>query len=81
MPSPASPGMLDVTQLVNLTHTVYMIGGPPNELSDGSWPLFSIYSKIVEGDDKKTAERREKNADGIVIFVSTTESSSSSTHS
>ena len=72
-----SPGVLDVTQLVNLTHTVCVIGGSSNELSDSSWPLFSTYSKIVDEDDNKRAERREKNAEGFVIFVSATESSSS----
>jgi hypothetical protein len=69
-----SPGMLNVTRLVNLTHMVCVIGGPPNlppnELSDSSGPLFSIYSKIVEEDDNKRAERHQKDAEGIVLFVS-----------
>ena len=75
------PGMLDITRLVNLTHVVCVIGNPPNENSDSSGPLFSIYSKIVEEDDNKRAERQQKDAEGIVLFVSSTESSSSLTHS
>ncbi|KAF8460575.1 hypothetical protein DFH94DRAFT_123791 [Russula ochroleuca] len=42
---------------------------PPNELSDSSGPLFSIYSKIVEEDDNKRAERHQKDAEGIVLFT------------
>jgi hypothetical protein len=63
-------GMLDITRLVNLTHIVCVIGNPRNENSDSSGPLFSIYSKIVEEDDNKRAERQQKDAEGIVLFVS-----------
>ena len=41
-----------------------------NELGDSSGPLFSIYSKTEEEHDIKRAERHQKDAEGIVIFVS-----------
>jgi hypothetical protein len=37
---------------------------------NSSGPLFSMYSKIVEKDDNALAERWQKDADGIIIFVS-----------
>ena len=36
---------------------------------DGSWPLFSMYSTIAEEEDNKRAERWQKDADEILIFV------------
>ncbi|KAF8475305.1 hypothetical protein DFH94DRAFT_760562, partial [Russula ochroleuca] len=36
---------------------------------DSSGPLFSIYSKAAEGEDKNMAERWQKDADGILIFT------------
>jgi len=36
---------------------------------DGSWPLFSMYSNIAEEEDNKLAERWQKDADEILIFV------------
>ena len=51
-----------------------IVGSPSasefNELGDSSGPLFSIYSKTVEDRDNKRAERHQKDAEGIVIFVS-----------
>jgi hypothetical protein len=41
---------------------------PPQ--GDSSGPLFSIYSKIAEKEDDKMTDRWQKNADGILIFVS-----------
>src|SRR5216684_7096536 len=41
-----------------------------SNLGDGSGPLFSIYSKIAEKDDNKRAERWQRDAQGILIFVS-----------
>jgi hypothetical protein len=38
--------------------------------SDSSGPLFSMYSKAAEDEDKKLVERWHKDADGILIFVS-----------
>ena len=37
---------------------------------DSSGPLFSIYSKAAEDEDNKMVERWQKDADGILIFVS-----------
>jgi hypothetical protein len=37
---------------------------------DGSAPLFSIYTKIAEKEDNKMAERWQRDALGILIFVS-----------
>ena len=31
--------------------------------------LFTIYSKIAEEEDNKMAERWQKDADGIIIFM------------
>jgi hypothetical protein len=37
---------------------------------DSSGPFFSIYSKAAEDEDNKMVERWQKDADGILIFVS-----------
>jgi hypothetical protein len=37
---------------------------------DSSGPLFSIYSKAAEEEDNGMVERWQKDADGILIFVS-----------
>ena len=37
---------------------------------DSSGPLFSMYSKAAEEEDNKMVERWQKDADGILIFVS-----------
>jgi hypothetical protein len=37
---------------------------------DSSGPLFSIYSKVAEEEDNKMVDRWQKDADGILIFVS-----------
>jgi hypothetical protein len=36
---------------------------------DSSGPLFSMYSKAAEEEDNKMVERWQKDADGILIFV------------
>lgn len=41
-----------------------------SNFSDGSEPLFSIYSKTAEKADNKIAERWQRDALGILIFVS-----------
>jgi hypothetical protein len=43
--------------------------GQPN-FWDSSTPLFSMYSKIAEEEDNKMAERWNRDADVILIFVS-----------
>jgi Family of unknown function (DUF6535) len=42
----------------------------PDEHADGSAPLFNMYLRMAEEEDDKMAERWQKNADGILIFVS-----------
>jgi hypothetical protein len=49
----------------------------PNQLSqeesnfgDSSEPLFSVYSKAAEEEDKKKVESWQKDAEGLLIFVS-----------
>ena len=48
---------------------------PPSQaetnFGDSSGPLFAMYSKIGEEEDNQMAERWQKDADGVVIFVCT----------
>ena len=37
---------------------------------DSSEPLFSMYTKVAEDEDNKMVETWQKDADGILIFVS-----------
>ena len=37
--------------------------------SDSSGPLFNMYVKMAEEEDNKMADRWQKDADGILIFV------------
>jgi hypothetical protein len=41
-----------------------------SNFGDSSGPLFSIYTKAAEVEDNKMVERWQKDADGILIFVS-----------
>ena len=41
-----------------------------SNFSDGSGPLFNMYVKMAEEEDNKIADRWQKDADGILIFVS-----------
>ena len=41
-----------------------------SNFGDSSGPLFSMYSKAAEEEDNKMADRWQKDADGILIFVS-----------
>jgi hypothetical protein len=41
-----------------------------SNFGDSSGPLFSIYSKIAEKEDNQMTDRWQKDADGILIFVS-----------
>jgi hypothetical protein len=41
-----------------------------SNFGDSSGPLFSIYSKAAKEEDNKMVERWQKDADGILIFVS-----------
>ena len=44
--------------------------GESSNFGDSSGPLFSIYSRAAEEEDNKMAERWQKDADGILFFVS-----------
>ena len=41
-----------------------------SNFGDTSGPLFSMYSKAAEEEDNKMADHWQKDADGILIFVS-----------
>jgi hypothetical protein len=41
-----------------------------SNFGDSSGPLFSMYSKAAEEEDSKMAESWQKDADGILFFVS-----------
>jgi hypothetical protein len=41
-----------------------------SNFGDSSGPIFSMYSKAAEEEDKNMADRWQKDADGILIFVS-----------
>jgi hypothetical protein len=41
-----------------------------SSFGDSSGPFFSLYSKAAEEEDNKMVERWQKDADGILIFVS-----------
>ena len=41
-----------------------------SNFGDSSGSLFTIYSKAAEDEDIKMVERWQKDADGILIFVS-----------
>ena len=42
----------------------------PSTLSDSSGRLFSLYSEIATEEDDKKIDRWQKDADGLLIFVS-----------
>jgi hypothetical protein len=44
--------------------------GGQSEYADSSAPLFNMYLRMAEEEDDKMAERWQKKADGILIFVS-----------
>jgi hypothetical protein len=41
-----------------------------SNFGDSSGPLFCLYSDITKEEDNKMADRWQKDADGILIFVS-----------
>jgi hypothetical protein len=43
---------------------------PLPEFADSSGPLFYMYREMAEEEDNKMAERWQKDAEGIIIFVS-----------
>lgn len=52
--------------------SIVLDGHPPQSepsFVDSSWPLFAMYSKIAEEEDTRIAERWQKDAEGIILFV------------
>jgi len=47
-----------------------LVSQAQSHFRDGSGPLFSLYSKIAEEEDTEMTDRWQKDADGILIFVS-----------
>jgi hypothetical protein len=41
-----------------------------SEFADSSGPFFTMYREMTEEEDNKMAERWQKDAEGIIIFVS-----------
>jgi len=74
---------ISVSAVYPLSH-IYSVGGHRDQsqpvptqpaqgesnFGDSSVPLFSLYSKISEEEDNKLTDRWQKDADGILIFVS-----------
>ena len=69
---PFSPAqsMSDITHLDSSTLLICVSDDSRNDLCDPSEPLFSLYSRMVEGGDNISAERHQKDAEGILLFVS-----------
>jgi len=57
---------------IPLKSHIPMPGGHPSrgepDFGDSSWPLFTMYSKIAEEDNKR-AQLWHKDAEGIIVFV------------
>jgi hypothetical protein len=53
---------------------------PEPERDDSSGGLFSLYQDMTEEEDKQRAERWQKDADGILVFVRTSVSFSTPLH-
>ena len=41
-----------------------------NDDHDSSRPLYAMYSSTAQEEDKNVAERRQQDADGVLVFVS-----------
>jgi hypothetical protein len=68
--------MMSITD-VNIDHSPsqFTTNQPPqaqveSNFGDSSEPLFAMYTKIAEEEDNKMVESWQKDADGILIFVS-----------
>ena len=71
-PGVTSPNGLGATSPIELgiTSPIELGVSSPNKLSDTSRPLFSLYSKMAGEDDSINGERHQKDAEGIILFVS-----------
>ncbi|KAH9971346.1 hypothetical protein BGW80DRAFT_1253369 [Lactifluus volemus] len=56
------PGRGEIQSAQNQTHE-------PSDVSDSSGPIFNMYVKMAEEEDKKMTDRWQKDADGILIFA------------
>jgi hypothetical protein len=61
----------DIDQTLSTQNKPLQPSGGASSFGDSSGSLFSIYSKAAEEEDNKMVERWQKDADGILIFVST----------
>lgn len=61
-PSLVGPGILQSAQ--NQTSQ------GESDIADSSDPLFTMYNKMAEEEDKKMAKSWKADADGILVFVS-----------
>ena len=61
---------------VSVTSKQLQLSQEESNFGDSSGPLYSMYSTAAEDEDNKMAERWQKDADGILIFVSLRVSSS-----
>ena len=63
---------LSQTRVVDVQPQVIPNQPPSGEsnFGDSSGPLFCLYSEITKEEDNKMADRWQKDADGILIFVS-----------
>ena len=63
----------DVNLNLNNDHSQLTPDRPPqveSNIGDSSEPLFSMYTEAAEEEDNKMVERWQRDADGILIFVS-----------
>jgi hypothetical protein len=82
---PGGPGVLPLIDLFPLFSQLCIVDdhhgdnpttttNPPlqeeSNVGDSSGPFFAIYSKAAEDEDNKRVEHWQKDAEGIVIFVS-----------
>ena len=63
------PVLINLIIFATDSHRDHPLQGESN-FGDSSGPLFSIYSKVAEEEDLKMVDRWQKDADGILIFVS-----------
>jgi hypothetical protein len=65
------PGFIDASRYVSQPpRNQTSQGQPDSNFADGSGRLFTMYVKMAEEEDNKMTERWQKDADGILIFVS-----------
>lgn len=74
-PLPGSHEMY-VYSVIDDRHNQPPVTQPPHlfyrepDYGDGSWPLFSMYSRVTADEDNNVARRWQKDSQGIMLFVS-----------